>query len=286
MKIIRIVAAIVVSVLMFVYMMLASVLFAVDLSLDEDYIKNVLNSSDSFAELVRSTELAINSEIEKNTEEIVESFGGSADNIDFKDIYMMPEAAALFADVFTGSARFVLYNEEYDHVNEELVKSYLCAVVNYGADRSVSEQEIEDYLSVGLDVYTEKFSGSVSATVSALSRDKEALDTIRFIFNDVKFIAMAATVIHMLMLILLVKGKIGYFANAAVFGLSGIAMFTVSSAFEKSLRQEGNAQYVHFITEIFKGRFQLMGSILFAVFALFMLIALIKYVRRTKAESE
>ncbi len=285
MKIVRLISAILISVFMFVYMMLASSLFAIDLSLDENYIADVLNSSDSFAKLVRSTELSIDSNFEKNTEELVENFGGSAGSINFEEIYSLPEAYALFADVFTGSMRFILYNEDYSIINNALIEDYLCAVAEYTTGREIPEQEIEDYLSVSLDVYTEKFSRSVSSAVDSLTKESEMLDTLRFIFNDVKFISMTATVLHMLVLILLIRGRTGYFFNAAVFGLSGIAMFTLAPFLEKSLRRTGTARYSRLITEIVRGRFQILGAILFAVFTAFMVIAFVKYIRRTKAES-
>ena len=283
MKVFRIICAAVLSVSMFAYMMLAGALFAVDISLDENYIQNALKSSDALSELVRSAELAIYDELEENAEDIVESFGGDPQEV--SDVYNMPEATALFADIFTGCARFILYGEEYTEVSEELVKDYLCAAVNYGTSHTPEESELEDYLAVRLDSYTASFNRSVSGFMSTMGQESEMLSMIRFVFRDIKLIAIVAAVVHMLILILLIRGKIGYFANAAVFGVSGVALFAMSGSLQKSLEGVPGAEtYSNILAEIFKGRFQLVGAILFVVCTVLVVLALAMTIRKKKSE--
>ncbi len=286
MKVLRIIFAVILSVFMLGYMIMASALFAIDLSFDERYIQQTLGSSDSLAKLVRSAEIAINEQLEENAEDIVENMGGNAAELNLEEIYKMPEATALFADVLTGTARYIFYGEEYSQVNGELVEDYLCAVANFGSGREVSDEEMEDYLSVGLEAYTESFNRAVSAMLGTISQEPELLSSIRFIFNDLKFVSIAATIIHMLMLILLIRGKTGYFANAAVFGMGGLSVLGLGAGLEGALGSIIPNAYAGILAEILYGRFQLIGAILFAVFAVLMLISLLLFIRREKLAQE
>lgn len=288
MKVFRIICAVLLSVSMFAYMMLAGILFAVDLSFDENYIQGVLESSDALAELVHSAEIAIYDEMEQNADDILENFGGDPEDVELSDVYRMPETTALFADIFTGCARFVLYGEEYAEVNEDLIADYLCAVANYGGSHNASDEEIEDYLAVRLDSYTQSFNNSVSNTIAIFGEQTELLDVIRFVFKDIKLIAIAASVVHMLILILLIRGRIGYYSNAAVFGVSGVTLFVVGGSLQKTMSDIfGTESYSDILAEIFKGRFQLIGVILFVICTVLVVAALAMYIRKTKrAENE
>lgn len=279
MKVFRIICAALLSVSMFAYMMLAGSLFAVDLSLDENYISDVLESSDTLAEMVRSAELSIYDKLEEDSGDIIENLGGNPDEL---DIYKIPEANALFADIFTGCTRFILYGEVYGEVNRELVSDYLCAVADYGSTHTAPENEIEDYLAVRLDSCVESFNRSVSGIISSLEQETEMLEVIRFVFRDVKIIAIAAAVVHMLILILLIRGRIGYFSNAAVFGVSGIALFIAGGTLKNSMPDLlGTESYSQIMAEIFKGRFQLVGAVLFVICTVFVVLALIRTMRNT-----
>ncbi len=284
MKVLKIICAVLLSISMFAYMMLAGSLFAIDLSLDENYIGDVLSSSDALAELVRSAELAIYDELEDNSDDIVEGLGGNPDEL---DIYRIPEANALFADIFTGCTRFILYGEDYEGVNRELVSDYLCAVADYGKGHAASEKETEDYLAVRLDSCVESFNSSVSGIITSLESETEMLDVVRFVFRDVKIIAIAVSVLHMLILILLIRGKIGYYSNAAVFGASGIALFVGGGTLKKSMPELlGSNSYSQILAEIFKGRFQLMGAVFFVICTVLIVLALVNSMKKTRLKNE
>ncbi len=286
MKIAKTICAVIVAVFMIAYMITGAALFAVDLSLDEKNIENVLNSSEALSSLIQSAELSINDHMEENAEEIVEEFGGDSDEIDASELYKLPETNALFAHIFTGNARYILYNEEYTQVDEKLVEDYLCAVAQFGADKEINEDEMEDYLSVKRTIYVDKFNSFISRNGEIVKEQEDAIGIVRFLFNDIKFIAMAASVVHMLILILLVRGKLGYYINAAVFAISGIFLLVGSTSLEIIMEKIVTSRYATIMAEIYRGRIALIGALLFAAFALFIAIALIKAIRNNPQPQE
>lgn len=279
MKIAKTICAVIVAVFMIAYTVTGAALFAVDLSLDEKNIENVLNSSEALSSLIQSAELSINDHMEENAEEIVEEFGGDSDKLDLTEMYNLPEATALFAHIFTGNARYILYNEEYTQVDEQLVEDYLCAVAQFGTQKEINEDEMEDYLSVKRDIYVDKFNSFISRNGEIVAEQEDAIGVVRFLFNDIKFICMAASVVHMLILILLVRGKLGYYINAAAFAISGIFLLVGSTSLEMLMGRVVNDRYATIMAEIYRGRVALIGALLFAAFALLIAIALIKSIR-------
>ncbi len=280
MKAVRIIFTVIITVVMLVYMVLGSVLFAVDLSFDEQNVQKALESSDSFASLMHSAELSINKDFELDAENTAAEFGANTENIELSKIYSLPEASALFADIFTGSSRYLLYGEEYTEVSEELVRNYLCAVANYTSDNSISEGELEDYLSVKLPTYTARFNESVANAFEAFDEEPEVISTIRFLFGDLKVICIVGAVIHMLVLILLIRGRLGYFCCAGVFGITGISMLLIGSNIMSVA--DGilpSTSYSQIVSDVFRERFALVGAVIFAVFSLFMAAALIMFIR-------
>lgn len=284
MKVFKTVAAVIIAFFMSAYMICAASLWAIDMSFDEKNIQNVLNNSDLLAEMIRTAELRINNELEENAENIVEDFGGDLTDTDISEMYRLPEVTALFADVFTNSARAVLYDEEYTEVDEELVREYLYAVVDYSIGRKASESELEEYLAGSLEIYTQRFNDTIGNMTAAFSAENEALDTVRFLYNDMKIFATVAAIAHMLVLVLIIKGKMGYFANAAVFGTSGITMLAASASMQKILGAGTSSMYNQMLAQIFRNRFAFLGAILFAIFAALMVTAVALSIRRIPAE--
>ncbi len=276
MKIIKPIITVIVTLFMALYMIVGAVLFAVDLSFDEKNVQKVLVSIDALSSLVQSVELSL------SADELIEK----APDADPAEIYRSPEAAALFADIFTGTARSILYNEEYTEVSEELVRDFLCAAVNYNRPRAAAEDELNDYLSVKLDSYTQRFNDSISSLTAKFSSDADTLGTIRFIFNDLKFICIAGSVLHMLILILLIRGKQGYFCNAAVFGFSGISMLILSGNLTPLVEKSVPSGYSEIVSLVFRERFALVGTLQFAFFSLLMAAALILHIRSESLKND
>lgn len=272
MKILRIIAAVIVTVFMAAYMILGSVLFAVDLSFDEKNVEKALGSSDALYTLVQSAEISINAVELKDSD------------IDRAELYRHPASTALFADIFTGMARFVLYDEEYTAVSEELVRDYLRAVAEFENSRSLPESELDDYVSVKLPSCMEQFNDYISDMPEAFLEEDEMLGTIRFLFNDLKFICILGAVVHLLILILFVRGRLGYFCNASVFGFSGLFMIAFSSAV-CGIVNNLLPPYSPLVSQIFRERFVLVGALLFAAFSVLIALALILHIFRKQSKN-
>lgn len=286
--VLRTVLALLISLSMLGYMMASSVLFAVDLSLDENHIKNTLRSSDTFASLVESSELSMGTELENHTEDVMEGLGGNPDAVSPSYIYCTSESTALIADMVTGIGRFVLYGEEYTEVNKELIQDYLRSLAGYTGGHELSEAEMDDFLSVTLESFAGNFNNELAELVDMISREPETLSAIRFIFTDVKLIAIAAAVLHMLILLLIIRGKIGYYFNAAVFGVTGLFLFSTGNLPLKILSRifDGPLSYASLLSEILTGRFQLIGAILFALCVLLTVIGLAGSIRKARSAKQ
>ncbi len=268
MKILRVLIAVILTVFMAAYMMLGSVLFAVDLSFDEKNVQKALGSSDALYTLVQSAEISINAVELKDSD------------IDRTELYRHPASAALFADIFTGTARYVLYDEEYNCVNEELVRNYLRAVAEFENSRNLSESELEDYVSVKLQNCLAQFNGYISGMEEEFLEEEEITGTIRFLFNDLKFICILGAALHLLILILLIKGRLGYFCVAAAFGVSGIFMLVFSGGIGRIVELSLPRSYAEIVSLIFRERFALVGALLFAAFSVLVALALILHIFR------
>ncbi len=274
MKVFRSITAVTVALFMAVYMIFGAILFAVDLSFDEQNVQKVLGSSDALSTVLQSAEVSLHGEEFEDGE------------TDITKLYRQPEAAALFADIFTGTARYILYGEEYTEVNKELVRDYLYAVAKHKENGNLTGEELEDYISVKFDVCTRQFNSYIEGMTDMFLEEDEIVDIMRFFFGDLKFICIAGAVIHMLILILLIKGKLGYYFSAAVFGFSGISMLLLGGVLRSITGSIIPSGYSGVVSEMFSEKFILLGVLLFAFFSVLMAFALIFNIRRHNQKKE